>query len=139
MIEFTTPILIQVRSDGLSEYQYNLIGDIQAKCTTFCKTLLEAIENAKETIRKYLGRAEFIYRLSELHKQNNGLAPANTVTGWDGISLNQSSGRWDVEIVVNEEIIEIGDYAKKSIAVTAIRNANLKYGIGEFTGKINNK
>jgi len=137
-IRHTKPVKIRKREDGLNEYQYELHGVVEAKCTIFCKTIKEAIANAKLNIKKYLDRVAQIMKVTEGHKLRNGLVPENTITGWTGIKFNQASAKWDVEIDVNGQIIDIGSYTKKSIAVSAIRTANIKYGLPEFSGKLTN-
>jgi len=132
LITHTKPILISKRPDGLNEYQYTLKGLVNAVCTTFCKSLKDAIKKAKEDISKYMSRSEYLMKGTVRENAVNKINQDKVKSGWTGISFDSTLGKWKA---VDHIFVYIGVYTRLDTAITAKKRSNIEAGLPEFHGK----
>ena len=59
----------------------------------------------------------------------------NNTSGFVGVFLDKDSGKWRARLSVDYKVIYLGSFTDKSDAITARKNANIKYGFHENHGK----
>lgn len=70
------------------------------------------------------------------HAQNHKNMPIqqNNTSGFHGVAIHKKSGRWRAYIHVKGKMISLGYHDNRSDAISARKNANIKYGFHENHG-----
>jgi hypothetical protein len=69
------------------------------------------------------------------NNMNKGVQKNNT-SGYTGVTWDKSSHKWQARIKINRKMIGLGYYQKKSDAIKARKEAEVKY-FGEFRDRVN--